>query len=75
MSTFEVRATASHRYYMNKSKDEIVSRIFMMKQSLQRLWCAYPMQADWSRCSLMTQRKHDLASLAMKMHDCFPDNP
>lgn len=67
MSIVETRATASVKYYMNKSRNEILYRLMILHecargekppQSLRDEWCA--------------QKKRDLACIAMDYHKELP---
>lgn len=80
MSTFETHATASHRYYMRKTKAEIVQRICDMIQMLPRNMRPDPATARppeitlfwvWVDGSESTRflRKTDLAGAAMLAHE------
>lgn len=79
----ESRATASHRYYMNKKKDDIVYRIRMMRDQLKSLdvWeHQLPPEVIIDKVGGepgWLKREHtreQLASIAMEMHELFPED-
>lgn len=73
MSTVEIHATASHKYYMRKTKDEIIWRIHSMARDLDMLGIPAPNEArQLPICLRQLNTKDELATLAMRCHDCFP---
>lgn len=64
MSIVEYRSTPSHKYYMNKSKDDIILRINMMRSQLKI--CLL------DETVLRKDSKYNLASEAMRTHKMFP---
>jgi len=60
--------TASSRYYMKRSKDEIIRRIEEMRHVL-----GLPRYTLEERVSLSKQKAWELARLAMEHHAKFPE--
>ena len=69
MTIIEIHATASHRYYMRKTKAEILDRVILMMKQLG--YSAAEM--DFERVRLAGRLKDDLASRAMMLHREFPE--
>jgi hypothetical protein len=77
MITITSHATASHRYYMNKRKSDIIHRIRCMEAALRAFpGVGFPQDvADMLEVPdrlLEILSREQLASYAMKMHDLFP---
>jgi len=81
----ETRATASHRYYMNKKKDDIVWRIRSMRRQLLSMGIHtefFPkavIEDIDQNCNVpgWLKREHtreQLASMAMHLHGLFPED-
>ncbi len=87
MSTFSTQATASHRYYMNKTKAEIRRRIMdMVEQVDEKLIDDKVRLVDvhWAVDFLWFHKigcpevfdyfsKRDLATIAMQAHEFMPE--
>lgn len=64
MAIIEYRTSVSHKYYMRKSKDEIVTRIDMMRAQLKL--------EPIDKLKILQWDKWNLAHEALKTHDLFP---
>lgn len=87
MTTFSTKATASHRYYMRKTKADIRLRIKgMIEQIDEKLLEKHVagLGAHWALDFLWFHKigcpevfdhfsKQDLATIAMKAHDFLPE--
>ena len=68
MAIVETRATASHRYYMNKKKDDIIDRVCQLHKLVHGRHLSFD---DVTHLKTMT--KDALASRAMELHRELPD--
>lgn len=75
MSVFTSQATPSHRYYMRKTKREIVDRIHDLSGALLDAKLPVPELALAHKETLMGKTKERLARLAMLCHNTFPKEP
>lgn len=87
MSSFSTQATASHRYYMNKTKAEIRQRIKDMIEQIDEERLNEKVRlvgAHWAVDFLWFHKigcpevfdyfsKRDLATIAMQAHEFMPD--
>ncbi len=68
MAIVSTISTVSHRYYVKRSKDEIIRRIEDMRSQLGLL-----KYTDEFRHHLRAQTNSELANLALEHHAMFPE--